>query len=79
MSNTQNNKVQPEQWKKLISNSKYSNEFCPRMIFKNNENKWMWQANKNTTIDISNWLLHWKVHGKEKLLTMDQMETLNLD
>ena len=62
-------RVKPEVWKQMVS--KFSNEFCPRMIFKF-ENQWLWQADDNTTIDISNWLLNWNVDGKNKLMTMEE-------
>jgi hypothetical protein len=72
MSANSTQKVNPKVWKKIVA--KYPYDFCPRMIFKN-EDKWLWQADVETTIDISNWLLHWNVDGKDILLTMSDFNS----
>lgn len=71
-----NSSVYPEEWKKIISKHPY--EFCPRMIF-NNDNKWLWQASENKAIDISNWKIHWKTSKGELLKTMDEFMSINDD
>lgn len=65
-------KVEPGIWKEIIR--RYPNEFCPRMIFKRGD-KWIWQASDKVQIDIDNWLINWKVDGKDKLATMAEFNS----
>ena len=62
--------VMPEQWKQVVA--KEDREFTPRMIFKDERGNWVWSANCNYNINISNWKLNWKKDGKELLMTMKE-------
>jgi hypothetical protein len=71
MSDNKQQKVHPDIWKQIVANHQQY-KFTQRMIFKK-DGVWTWQTGKDTQIDISNWLFHWKVNGETKLMTMDEI------
>ena len=60
----------PVVWKRITA--RYTTEFTPRMVFKNDQGLWIWQANRETQYDIGTWKIYCQVHGVETLLTMDE-------
>ncbi len=68
--------ILPETWKQIIAKHPY--KFNPRMIFQSDK-KWLWQAERDFTIDISRWKIHWDIPGEGIVLkTMDEFQATHV-
>ena len=64
--------VSPKTWKRILARYSPAAKFNPRLIFRSGD-KWLFQINAESTVDITNWKLYWNIEGHTILKTMDEL------
>lgn len=70
--------IYPHEWQWIIL--QYTNKFDPatftKVIKPDKSTQWLWPADTNKQIDITNWKVHWERGGLDLLLTMNEINML---